>query len=512
LTFLAAAVYALCLVGLFLYSLVQLHLAWVHRRMRHPVATPPRVADDRLHRVTVQVPIYNERHVAERIIDCVARFDYPPDKFEIHVLDDSTDDTSEIVASSLARLSARGLQVAHLRRAGREGYKAGALQAALAHATGDFIAIFDADFSPPPDALRKALHYFADDAVGIVQLRWGFLNETYSLLARVQVVPLRNHFVVEQPARAARGFFANFNGSGGVWRRTAIDDAGGWRADTLTEDVDLSYRAQLKGWRLAYLEHERCDGEVPVDMDGVRSQQFRWMKGGAENARLQLFRVLRARLSPAVKIHACAHLLATSMYVLTAALIVSSVALVLANDSVIGAYYTPHSIAFTLVSLMLTAVFYEAQERRGLRGFLSFLPTMLAFQAFTLGMSAHNACAVIRGWLGERTAFVRTPKYGIVGTGGNWSLSGYASRRLSAALWLEAAFLVLVVAGLTAGWRHRDFSGYPIQVPAFVGLLWIIGLSVKHAMQARSRPRKRGEDRVPSQVGAVSQASPSAVD
>jgi len=488
---LAAVVYALCLIGLLLYSLVQLHLAWIHRGMQRPAAATPLCGEEgRLHRVTVQVPIYNERHVAARIIDCVARFDYPPEKLEIHVLDDSTDDTAEIVATSLARLSAQGLRVAHLRRANRDGFKAGALQAALAYATGEFIAIFDADFYPPSAALRTALRYFADEAVGVVQLRWGFLNEAYSLLTRVQVLPLRNHFTVEQPARAARGFFANFNGSGGVWRRAAIDDADGWRADTLTEDVDLSYRAQLKGWRVVYLEHERCDGEVPVEMDAVRSQQFRWMKGGAENARLHLLRVLRARLSPAAKIHACAHLLATSMYVLTAALVVSSVALVLADDMVIGAYYTPHSIAFMAVSLAFTAVFYEAQERRGLRGFLSFLPAMLAFQTFTLGMSAHNACAVIRGWSGERTAFVRTPKYGIVGAGGSWSLSGYASGRLNAALWLETAFVVLVVAGLAAGWRHRDFSSYPIHVPALVGLMWIISLSVKHAMQARIRSRK----------------------
>jgi hypothetical protein len=483
---LLTAVYACCLVGLAAYALLELHLAWIHRRLRSGCAVPPRAADESLPRVTVQIPLFNERHVAERVLGCVSRFDYPRDKLEIQVLDDSTDDTPALVRAVLAPLAAARFDVVHIRRPSRDGYKAGALRDALPRATGELIAILDADFCPAPDMLRTAVKRLAEPRVAVVQLRWTFLNERYSMLTRLQAVLLRMHFGVEQPARTAAGLFANFNGSGGVWRRAAIEDAGGWHADTLTEDLDLSYRAQLKGWRVVYLEHEPCDCELPVDMDGFRSQQHRWMKGGAENARLHLARVIASPLPLRVKVHACAHLLASTLYVLTLGLVLSATGSALLDDPAARAVAGRYGTNLSLSTLALLAVFYEAQGRRGGAALLRFLPMMLAFLVFTLGMALHNALAALAGWFGRRSEFVRTPKYGIVGRSGDWASTGYASAKLGSIVWLELALLAFIGAGLASGWRRGDFSAFAVGVPAFAGATWIVGLSFWHAARARA--------------------------
>ncbi len=480
------ALYILCMIGMFAYSLLQLHLTFVHRRLRRRRGSAPaESAPGELPLITVHLPIYNERYVAARLLDCVENLDYPPDRFEIQVLDDSTDDTSEIVARKLAELAARGLRVAHLRRADRSGYKAGALRDALSHAAGEFIAIFDADFCPAPDALRKAIPWFRDPRVAAVQLRWGFLNEGYSFLTRLQAFVLRAHFGVEQPARRARGLFANFNGSGGLWRKAAIEDAGGWRADTITEDLDLSYRVQFKGWRIEFLEHEPCDSELPVEMDGFRSQQFRWMKGGAQNARLHLGSVLRSRLPLLVKLHACAHLLASSFYLLVLGTVVLSVPLGAAGDAATRAYTTRYAVAFLFAIPVAAALLYEAQDRPYTT--VRFMAMVAAWFVFSLGMCLHSASAVFQGWRGRAGEFVRTPKYGIVGARGDWSKSAYVSTKLPAVAWLEVGLMVFVALGLVAGWVRRYFAFYPVQLMALGGLGWVLGLSLLHSQKAQGR-------------------------
>ena len=480
------ALYVLCMLGMFAYSLLQLHLTFIHRRLRRAGrGAPVESAKGELPLITVQLPIYNERYVAARLLDCVGKLDYPSDRFEIQVLDDSTDDTPEIVARKLAELTSRGLRAVHLRRTARSGYKAGALRDALPHAAGEFIAIFDADFCPAPDVLRKATPWFRDPRVAAVQLRWGFLNEDYSLLTRLQAFVLRAHFGVEQPARRAWGLFANFNGSGGLWRRSAIDDAGGWRADTITEDLDLSYRAQFKGWRIEFLEHEPCDSELPVDMEGFRSQQFRWMKGGAQNARLHLGRVLRSRLPLLVKLHACGHLLASSFYLLVLATVLLSVPLAAAGNAATQAYTRRYAAAFLLAVPVAAALLHEAQDRPYTAA--RFLAMLAGWFVFSLGMCLHSASAAFHGWLGGAGEFVRTPKHGIVGARGDWSKSAYVSPGLPTAAWLEVGLMAYVAFGLSAGWVRRDFSFYPVQLMTLSGLGWVFGLSLVHSQRANGR-------------------------
>lgn len=498
---LITVIYILCLGGLLIYSLVELHLSWLHRRLARVTDTILTESDDRdLPAITVQLPLYNERHVAQRLIDAVSQSDYPQDKLEIHVLDDSTDDTPVLVQQTLSQLAARGFHVAHVRRTARDGFKAGALRDGLAEASSAFVAIFDADFCPAPDMLRKSIAHFADPRVAVVQLRWAFLNERYSVLTRLQAFLLGAHFRLEQPARSMGHLFANFNGTAGIWRRSAIDDAGGWRADTLTEDLDLSYRAQLKGWRIVYLEHQTCDCELPVDMDGFRSQQYRWMKGGAENARLHLVRILRSTQPWRVKLHACTHLLASSLYVLTVGAILSGITLGFMDHSALDAVGVRYGWPLLLTSLALWAVFYEAHRPRGLFGLARFSVTMTGFFALSLAISLHNATAAVSGWLGLRSEFVRTPKYGVVGEHGDWANTDYASRKVASLVWAEIALLIAAASSLASGWQRGDFTFFALEVPLVVGLTGTIGLSLLHVARARLNvaPRLQGSSATPT--------------
>ena len=291
-----------------------LHRYWlVYSYVKYRNNLPPAVPDPaEWPRVTVQLPIYNERYVIERLIETVARFDYPGEKLEIQVLDDSTDETQQVARACVERYQALGLRIQYLHRDNREGYKAGALAEGLKAASGEFIAIFDADFLPPADFLRRTVPYFGDAAsrIGMVQTRWTYLNRHYSALTEVESILLDGHFVIEHGARARSGCFFNFNGTAGVWRRAAIEDAGGWQHDTLTEDTDLSYRAQLRGWQFYYLPHIECPSELPVEMNGFKAQQARWAKGLVQTAKKILPRVLRADLPGAVKTEAVFHLTA----------------------------------------------------------------------------------------------------------------------------------------------------------------------------------------------------------
>jgi cellulose synthase/poly-beta-1,6-N-acetylglucosamine synthase-like glycosyltransferase len=289
--------YGLALLLLFLYNLGQLSLIITYLRTKQKREDNIRTADSipwgQLPLVTIQLPVYNERYVAERLIDSVAKLRYPLDKLEIQVLDDSTDETVDIIARRVAHFQTQGINIQHIRRPQRTGFKAGALAYGLNLSEAPFVAIFDADFVPDPDFLLKTIPNFADPKVGIVQTRWEHLNEDFSLITQLQAFGLNAHFTVEQSGRYAANLFANFNGTGGVWRRTAIDDAGGWHADTLTEDLDLSYRAQLRGWTFSYREDIGSPAELPVAMDALKSQQYRWMKGAAEVARKMYGTVFR---------------------------------------------------------------------------------------------------------------------------------------------------------------------------------------------------------------------------
>ena len=403
-------------------ALLGIHRGWMvavylRQRRQQPAPTPPAATAAALPAVTVQLPLYNERYVARRLIEAVAGLDYPRDRFEIQVLDDSTDDTCDIVARTLAALPA-DLRVVHQRRQDRTHFKAGALSAGLDHARGELIAVFDADFVPPPDFLRAVVPLFAAADVGMVQARWDHLNPDHSILTQMQALLLNGHFAIEHVARSRSGCFFNFNGTAGVFRRQCIDEAGGWQGDTLTEDMDLSYRAQLAGWRFAYRPDIACPAELPVNMNAFLNQQHRWAMGSIQTARKLLGSIWRAPVAARVKVEAGFHLLGNLAFPLLLLLILVALPLQLArlaNES-----FSPTWLALCegvplLLSTACVLVYYGTAEHQLQRlhrtGWLR-IPLVLAVGA---GLSINNSLAVWSGLFGGVGHFQRTPKYDVGG-------------------------------------------------------------------------------------------------
>lgn len=367
--------------------------------------------------VTVQLPLFNEKYVAERLLRRAAALDYPTEKLDIQVLDDSTDETTTLVAGLVAELQEKGMTISHLQRTERQGFKAGALAAGLNRCRGELVAVFDADFLPSADFLRRTVPYFKESGLGMVQARWEFINRDYSWLTRVQAMLLDGHFVIEHAARNRSGRFFNFNGTAGIWRRTAIADAGGWRADTLTEDLDLSYRAQMRGWRFLYLKDLTVDSELPEDINAFKTQQHRWAKGSAETL-LKLARPLLVSSLPGkVKVEAFFHLAGNFAYLLLLAL-----ALIM-YPSLIGRFNLPWQRLllidvplFLATSCAVSLFFLVSQWENGHynRRTLITLPLTLAVG---VGLAINNGKAVFEALFNYRTPFIRTPKFNLLENG-----------------------------------------------------------------------------------------------
>ncbi len=399
----------LCLYGLHRYFLVATFV-----RVRQADA-PPRPVPAEWPRVTVQLPMFNERYVARRVIEQACRLDYPRDRLEIQVLDDSTDETVEIARETVERMRAAGHDVRYLHRSDRTGFKAGALAAGLEVASGELVAIFDADFLPPADLLRRTVPHFDSPGIGMVQCRWDHLNRDDSALTRAQAVLLDGHFVIEHTARNRTGRFMSFNGTAGVWRRTAIDDAGGWSHDTLTEDLDLSYRAQLKGWDFLYLPDLTAPAELPPQMDAFKSQQHRWTKGGAQTCVKLLPSVLRSNETWRVKLEAFFHLTSCIVYILMVLLSLLIGPALLAKLIIVE----PESGWRTLVDMLLFTVgtgsalaFYIVSQWQLQRRMGETVKTLPAVMALGLGIALNNALAAGEGFFSRAGEFVRTPKAG----------------------------------------------------------------------------------------------------
>ncbi|MEM8962696.1 MAG: cellulose synthase family protein [Acidobacteriota bacterium] len=439
---LVLALYYLILGLLAVYGTHRLSLVVRFWRARRAVAEPP-AEPESWPLVTVQLPIFNELYVAERLIEAVCGLDYPRDRLEIQVLDDSTDETAELVATAVARYRDAGVDIHHLRRDDRSGFKAGALAAGLEAARGDLVAIFDADFVPAREFLRRSVPFFADPKVGLVQARWGHLNRDFSLLTRVQAILLDGHFVVEHTARARTGCFFNFNGTAGIWRREAIDDSGGWQHDTLTEDLDLSYRAQLDGWDFVYLPDLVVDAELPAEINAFKSQQHRWAKGSIQTGRKMLGRVTRAKLPLRTKLEALVHLTNNWSYVLMVALSVLLFPAMLFRRGheawTVLAIDLPLFIAATVSVLIFYTVSQLAQGEG--RGRLLDLPAMMGVG---IGLAINNSRAVLSGARHLGGVFHRTPKYRVEGTSSGWLGERYRlSRNLS--FWIELAFALYFI-------------------------------------------------------------------
>ena len=493
--------YAVALVVITAYCLMQLNLLYnyrQHHRHQRQKQQPPApkaatgtgsAAQTNWPFVTIQLPIFNEMYVVERLIDNIMQLDYPKDRFEVHVLDDSTDETVDITRKKVEEYKAKGYNIEQLHRTDRKGFKAGALKEAMQHARGEFIAIFDADFLPRRDFLKATLTHFEDAKVGVVQTRWEHLNENYSLITRVQALQLNVHFRVEQKGRHAGNYLLQFNGTAGVWRRQAIDDAGGWEADTLTEDLDLSIRTQLKGWKIKFLEEVGAPAELPAEMHGLKSQQFRWMKGGAETARKMLPTVWRSQLSFGQKLHATMQLVASTVFVFVFIMGVFSVPLLL--------YWSQAHWGSTLLEycyagmLALVAVHYtanvEMQKNKGTywKRLVKFILLFPLFLALSMGLSLHNTVAVVQGWLGKKSAFVRTPKFNITGIKDNLWNRKYLSGRINWTTTMEGLLALLFGYASWLGFQSGNYGFLAMHLTLTLGYAVIFYYSLRHV---RIRP------------------------
>jgi cellulose synthase/poly-beta-1,6-N-acetylglucosamine synthase-like glycosyltransferase len=470
-------IYLVVLGLLAVYGFHRSQLVYLFFKTRKDIPLPPGHFPE-LPKVTVQLPMYNERYVATRLIDACAAIDYPKDKLEIQVLDDSTDDTTEIIGATVEKWKARGLDIHLIHRTDRTGFKAGALENGLKYAKGEFVAVFDADFVPLPCILKKIVHYFVDSKVGMVQARWGHINRRYSMLTRIQSLMLDGHFVIEHAARQRSGRFFNFNGTAGIWRRSAIADAGGWEHDTLTEDMDLSYRAQLKGWRFIYLPDVETPAEIPVEMASFKAQQHRWAKGSIQVAKKMLPTILKSDVSFKIKLEAFFHLTNNIAYPLMILLAL----LILPNLLVRTEHGWREVLLIDLPLFFGTTLsigaFYVVTHRELYGGFWKAIGKVPLLMSLGIGLSINNAKAVLEGLLGHETEFVRTAKHGVTNQpSARLSQMKYRARKGLVPL-IELLFAAYFVATIAVAIRGEHWVSLPFLFLFLLGYLYVGTLSV----------------------------------
>jgi cellulose synthase/poly-beta-1,6-N-acetylglucosamine synthase-like glycosyltransferase len=435
--------------------------------------------------VTVQLPLYNEYYVAERIIEAVCSLEYPKDKLEIQVLDDSNDETVDVVAKTVLHFQSLGYDIKHVRRTTRAGFKAGALKDGLETARGEFIAIFDADFVPNSSFLRRTLPYFfQDERMAMVQTRWEHLNSDYSLLTRTQAMALDGHFVIEQAVRNRAGYFMNFNGTGGIWRKSAILDAGNWQSDTLTEDLDLSYRAQLRGWRFKYLDDFTSPAELPAEVNALKTQQFRWTKGAIETARKILPEVWKSNIPLRVKIHSTFHLTNNIVFPFILLAGILNVPLIFIKQQ------GGHDLYFAMMSVFVLAfigsfLFYMLSQKAVYPDWRRRLLLFPLFMAGSMGFAVNNSRAVFEGLFRKRSEFVRTPKYRIEDKKDSWLEKKYVPLKLDWIVLIEIALAIYCFFGVISSLYYLEIAAVPFQLLYCLGFSFVSVLSVKHAIEAR---------------------------
>lgn len=476
-------VYITALTFLFLYGCMQIYLVYKYMQQKKKLRRQELSTLTGFPFVTVQLPVYNESLVIERLIDAVAEFDYPKERFEVQVLDDSTDHTSAIIARKVAQYKIQGLLIEHIQRTDRQGFKAGALQHGLQSAKGEFITLFDADFIPPKDFLQRTLPAFTDSNIGVVQTRWAHLNKNYGLLTQFQAFLLDAHFSIEQMGRNSGGYFINFSGTGGVWRKACMVDAGGWHYDTLTEDFDISYRAQLKGWKFIYLEDVCVPAELPPVMSAMKTQQYRWIKGNAETARKHLGGVLRSSIPLKAKIVACFHLLVGLVFISVFVSSFLSVPLLFLKSQVPGLAIWFRFASFSVISLICLGVFHYVSTvhtgytNDGTKHY--FYKTFPLYLMFSMGISLNNALAVLEGLLGIKSEFVRTPKFNVSGTGKVNIVNTTVSKK-NLLLPVEAGLTIYYLAlGSLLAFYYSDYTMWPYHMMLAFGYGMMCYFSLK---------------------------------
>ncbi|RAJ13690.1 cellulose synthase family protein [Arenibacter echinorum] len=480
-TYFIIAIYSISLLLIFFYSLAQLNLLvnYLGYKRRNKEAPKFNLLDPKeIPFVTIQLPIYNEEYVVERLLENISKIEYPKSKLEIQVLDDSTDDSVHDTAKRIKALQETGLDIQHIRRTNRQGYKAGALKEGLDKAKGEFIAIFDADFLPSSDWLKKTVIYFKDQEIGVVQTRWGHINREYSTLTRIQAFALDAHFTLEQVGRNAKGHFINFNGTAGIWRKECILDAGNWEGDTLTEDLDLSYRAQLKNWKFKYLEDVETPAELPVVISAARSQQFRWNKGGAENFKKTVWSVISAKnISFKTKFHGVMHLLNSSMFLCVFLVALLSIPMMYIKNTYDHLGWIFEATKFFILSTIILFVCYwftyKSIQGSGFNNFVDYISIFFTFFSVALGFSLHNSIAVLEGHMGKRSEFVRTPKFNLNSIKDSWKGNKYLATKLSPNMIFEAALMLYFLFGMYSAIPLNDFGLFPFHFMLFLGFGYV---------------------------------------
>ncbi|MEM7008608.1 MAG: cellulose synthase family protein [Thermodesulfobacteriota bacterium] len=475
-------VYGLALLLLCTFGIHRYYLSYLYSRNKNIVPSP-KGKFDKLPRVTIQLPIYNEMYVVERLISTVCNIDYPKDLLEIQVLDDSTDETTQIAKSCVEQFKQKGFDIKCLHRENREGYKAGALREGLKSAKGELVAIFDADFMPPKDFLKKTVDYFYDKEVGMVQVRWGHVNQDYSTLTKSQSILLDGHFMIEQTARFNNGRFFNFNGTAGVIRKECIETSGGWQHDTLTEDLDLSYRAQLCGWKLVYLRDTTADAELPVDMNAFKSQQHRWAKGGVQTAFKILPKIFKNKELPfKVKSEAFFHLFGNISYILLLILLLLMFPMGYFWQSVAWHNLVLFNLFAISAGTLSFAFFYALTVKETHGGnwlsYLKYVPVAISVGA---GIAVNNSKAVIEAFMGRKSEFRRTPKFAVTSKNDNWrSRKSYVSSKEITAvveITLGVLFLLQTIFAIYKGY----YGWIPFLLLIQFGFLYTGFLSISHS-------------------------------
>ncbi len=481
------ALYGICLLMIFMYSLSQLNLLFNYfRYQKFPPVKKDIALQDDLPFVTIQLPVYNEKYVVKRLLECVEKIQYPRQKLQVQLLDDSTDESLQENKLIVERLQNKGFDIVQVTRKDRSNYKAGALAQGLQTAKGEFIAIFDADFLPGADWLQKSIPYFIEHNIGAVQTRWGHINRNFSWLTRVQAFALDAHFTLEQSGRNAANYFMNFNGTAGIWRKECILDAGNWSGDTLTEDLDLSYRAQLRGWRFVYLEDVVAPAELPMVISAARSQQTRWNKGGAENFIKLFFRIVKDKnVSAAQKIQAIFHLGNSSMFLFVFLVSFLSVPMLFIKNEYAHLDIFFSINAFFLVSTLILFcchwVVYKKLHGGGATAFFPFLKIFFLFYTLALGFSLHNSLAVLEAFFHKKTAFIRTPKFNVVQLTDNWKGNSYVNRQISLHAIIEVMLFLYYAFAIYSAFVLKDFAILPFHIMLFLGFGYVAFNSFKRA-------------------------------
>ncbi|MFC5284991.1 cellulose synthase family protein [Pedobacter alpinus] len=473
--------YTLSLSVIFIFSIGQAYLIYFYLKTsdehNEEVITP-----SVLPIVTIQLPLFNELYVTERLINSVCNLNYPISKLEIQVLDDSNDDSLILTANIIKQKIAEGFNIKHITRDKNIGFKAGALQHGLSNAQGELIAIFDADFLPEADFLHQLIPHFQNPNIGMVQSRWGHINKNYSLLTKIQGFGLDGHFTIEQTGRNKANLFMNFNGTAGIWRKQCISDAGGWQHDTLTEDLDLSYRAQLKGWKFKYVEELTTPAELPIELNAFKSQQHRWTKGAIETSKKMIKEIWKADVGLKKKIFGSLHLLNSYVFLfvfLTS--ILSLPVLLIKNNSNIPVIYFQLLSVF-MIGFIIVTVFYLIANFSKKDSFKAFAKLFPMFLSVSMALSFHNSIAVLEGLFNFKSDFIRTPKFNLSNIKQSFKDNVYINKKLPKSFYVELFLFVYFFLGIVAAFYYNDYGLLPFHLMLFLGFGILNYYALKHQL------------------------------